>query len=248
MARLKGGHKMNNTKQAERDLFFVVDSKNFDIKSSLLCIDILPINKFRGITVRFGKKFSKIQDYICNIENYLQDINHFEYLKQYLSNKQIEYLKKYSYDFDLYFLLKDLRILKNPNFLLHRVNIENAKSQCKIIGLLCGYWQDYKKDELTYIIQEHKAYYNYIENVVRGRLIVTSPFSFVNRIKLNELFNVFFDIGKKIANNEMSFQDVINSEIMEQLEKRCSELITKIKTYKIIYNFRGDDTKCNLTA
>jgi hypothetical protein len=59
---------------------------------------------------------------------------------------------------------------------------------------------------------------------------------------------VFFDIGKKIANNEMSFQGVINSEIMEQLEKRCSELITKIKTYKIIYNFRGDDTKCNLTA
>lgn len=234
MARLKGGHKMNNTKQAERDLFFVVDSKNFDIKSSLLC----------------SKKFSKIQDYICNIENYLKDINHFEYLKQYLSNKQIEYLKKYSYDFDLYFLLKDLKILKNPNFILHRVNIENAKSQCKIIGLLCGYWQEYKKDELTYIIQEQKAYYNYIENAIRGRLIVTSPFSFVNRIKLNELFNVFFDIGKKIANNEMSFQDVINnySEIMEQLEKRCSELITKIKTYKIIYNFRGDDTKCNLTA
>lgn len=146
--------------------------------------------------------------------------------------------------------MKDLRILKNPNFLLHRVNIEKAKHQCKIMGLLCGYWHEYKKDELTYIIQEHKAYYNYIENAIRGRFTVTSPFSFVNRIKLNELFNVFFDIGKKIANNEICFQDVINnySEIMEQLEKRCNEIITKIKKYKIIYNFRGDDTKWNLTA
>lgn len=61
---------------------------------------------------------------------------------------------------------------------------------------------------------------------------------------------MFFDIGKKIANNEICFQDVINnySEIMEQLEKRCNEIITKIKKYKIIYNFRGDDTKWNLTA
>ena len=77
-----------------------------------------------------------------------------------------------------------------------------------------------------------------------------SSFSFVNEIKLNELFNVFFDIGKKIANNAMSFQDVIDnySEIMEQLEKKCNELIIKVKTYKIIYNFKGEDIKWSLTA
>lgn len=223
---------MNNIKQAERDLFFVADSKGFDVSSLLR-----------------GKKFSKIQDYICNIENYLKDINHFEYLKKYLSDEQTEYLKKYSYDFDLYSLLKDLRVLYNPNFLLYRVNIEKAKHQCKIMGLLCGYWQEYKKDQEKYVMWEHKAYYEEAGENIKRRFGYSS-FSFVNEIKLNELFNMFFDIGKKIANNKMSFQDVINnySEIMEQLEKRCNEIITKIKKYEILYNFMGDDTKCNLTA
>lgn len=213
---------MNNIKQAERDLFFVADSKVFDVSSLLR-----------------GKKFSKIQDYICNIENYLKDINHFEYLKKYLSDEQTEYLKKYSYDFDLYSLLKDLRVLYNPNFLLYRVNIEKAKHQCKIMGLLCGYWQEYKKDQEKYVMWEHKAYYEEAGENIKRRFGYSS-FSFVNEIKLNELFNMFFDIGKKIANNEMSFQDVVNnySEIMEQLEKKCNELITKIKTYKILYSFK----------
>lgn len=227
---------MNNIKQAERDLFFVADSKGFDVSSLF-----------------YGKKFSKfplgVQDYIFNIENYLKDINHFEYLKQYLNNEQIEYLKKYSYNFDLYFLLKDLRILKKSYFLLHYVNVEKAKNQCKIMGLLCGYWQEYKKDQEKYIMWEHKAYYEDVKEVIKGHLGYSS-FSFVNEIKLNELFNVFFDIGKKIANNEMSFQDVIDnySEIMEQLEKKCNELIIKVKTHKIIYNFKGEDIKWSLTA
>lgn len=193
------------------------------------------------------KKSCKLpENYIFNIENYLNDNNHFEYLKRYLNNKQIEYLKKYSLIFDLYFLLKDLKILQNPNFLLQ--NFKTAKSQCEIMGLLCGFWQEYKKDELTYIIQEQKAYYNYIENAIRGRLIITSPFSFVNRIKLNELFNVFFDFGKKIANKEISFEYVKSHylDIIDQVKKKTNEILTKVKKYEIIYDFKGGDTKCNL--
>lgn len=217
----------------KQDLFFRVDSKCFDI-SSLLCVKKLP-------------KFPK--DYIFNIENYLKDINHFEYFKKYLNNKQIEYLKKYSYEFDLYFLLKDLRILKNPNYILHRVNIEKAKNQCEIMGLLCGYWQEYITENFKYFISDHHSYYDLAEGTIRGHFYYSS-FSFTNEVKLNELFKMFLNIGKKIANKEMSFQDVINSysEIMKLLEKRCNELITKIKKYEILYNFRGDDTKWNLTA
>lgn len=203
---------------------------NFIANSKLL--DKLPIN---------------FQDYIFDINNYFKDINHFKKIRKYLTEEQKEriekypvygenlwyykkeeYLQKYPIKNDLYFLLQDLRILKNP-FYIFSINkyLDSAKDKAKIIGLLCGYWQNKAK------CSECVQYYNFIEKIIKEHIKNCNRFSFWNKIRLNELFKTYLNIGKQgIINNPIE-KIINNSKIINRVEKESDNIIKKQKKIHI---------------
>ena len=205
---------------------------NFIINRKLL--DKLPIN---------------FQNYIFYINNYFKDINHFKQIEKYLTEdqkervrkfpvygenlwyyKEKEYLQKYPVKNDLYFLLQDLRILKNPFYILS-INkyLDSAKDKAKIIGLLCGYWQN--KAECL----ERVQFYNFVKKIIQGHIRGVNNFSFWNKIKLNEFFKTYLIIGRhgKINN---PIEIINNSKIINQVERESDNIIKKQKkTHICIY-------------
>ena len=195
------------------------------------------------------KLSEKFLNYIFNIENYFKDINHFEQISKYLTEeqkervikypyygenlfyyKEEEYLQKYPIQNDLYFLLQDLKILKNPYHLLS-VNkyLDSAENKVKIMGLICGYWQNNTE------CSERVRYYNFIEEIIKAHIRGVNNFSFWNRIKLNEFFKVYLEIGKQ-GRVRKPIEIIKDSKIIDQVEYKSNKIKNMQKrTHKWVY-------------